>query len=57
MQQKKMILTITAVFMTAVFLLAVSAGCTQLERDGFSPIPQNSPPSWEVNPYGDGVFR
>jgi hypothetical protein len=57
MQIRKTILTITAVFMAAVFLSAASAGCTQLERDGFSPIPQNAPPSWEINPYGDGVFR
>ena len=50
-------LTIAAVCMTAVFLLLAAVGCTQLERDGLSPIPQNTPSSWEMNPYGDGVFR
>ena len=49
-------LTIPAVLMTAVFLLLGIAGCTQIERDGISPIPQNTPASWELNPYGD-VFR
>ena len=42
------------VLLTAAFLLIVLiAGCTQIERDGMSPIPQNSPGSWELNPYGD----
>jgi len=53
---KPISLTITAVLMTAVFLLLGIAGCTQIERDGISPIPQNTPASWELNPYGD-VFR
>lgn len=47
---------ITAVFYrTAVFLflLLLAAGCTQIERDGMSPIPQNSPGGWEMNPYGN----
>ena len=48
---------ITAVYnRTAVFLmlllLIVIAGCTRIERDGMSPIPQNSPGGWEMNPYG-----
>jgi hypothetical protein len=42
---------ITAVILAAVFLLLMS-GCTQIERDGISPIPQNTPASWEINPYG-----
>ncbi|MBR2345254.1 MAG: hypothetical protein IKA71_05660 [Lentisphaeria bacterium] len=41
------------VTLTAAFLLISIAGCTQLERDGISPIPQNSPGAWEINPYGD----
>jgi hypothetical protein len=42
------------VILTAAFLLMlITAGCTQLERDGLSPIPQNSPGGWEMNPYGD----
>ncbi|MBR7130676.1 MAG: hypothetical protein IKC82_01625 [Lentisphaeria bacterium] len=45
----------TAVITAAVFL-SVFSGCTQIERDGISPIPQNTPASWEINPYGD-VFR
>lgn len=42
---------ITAVVLAAVFLLLI-AGCTQIERDGISPIPHNTPASWEINPYG-----
>lgn len=45
---------LTAVSVAAVFLLT---GCTQIEREGISPIPQNTPASWEMNPYGEGVFR
>lgn len=33
---------------TAMFFIA---GCTELERQGYSPIPQNSPGAWEMNPY------
>jgi type IV pilus biogenesis protein CpaD/CtpE len=47
---KKRFFYTAAVLMAAVFLLLV--GCTQLERDGFSAIPQNSPASWEYTPYG-----
>ena len=39
------------VLLTAAILFF--AGCTQIERDGRSPIPQNRPASWELNPYGD----
>lgn len=35
----------------AFFALLVLAGCTETERRGYSPIPQNSPGAWEVNPY------
>lgn len=43
-----------AVLMAAAFLLGlVASGCTELERNGMSPIPQNSPGSWELRPYGD----
>ena len=42
------------VILTTAFLLALLiSGCTQIERDGMSPIPQNSPGAWEYNPYGD----
>ncbi len=51
---KKSKKTIAVVLLTAAFLLAwLQSGCTQLERDGFSPIPQNSPSGWEINPYGE----
>lgn len=50
LQMKKRFFYTAAVLMAAVFLLLV--GCTQLERDGFSAIPQNSPASWEYTPYG-----
>ena len=46
--------TYAVVLLTAAFLLTLlQIGCTQLERDGFSPIPQNSPGAWEINPYGE----
>ena len=39
------------------FLLAGMAfGCTARERAGYSAIPQNSPSSWETNPY-EGRIR
>jgi len=44
-------LTIAVVLLTAAILFF--AGCTEIERNGFSPIPQNTPASWELNPYGD----
>ena len=37
----------------AAVLLLWLAGCTESERSGFSSIPQNTPASWEVSPYGD----
>ena len=42
-------------FAVVVLTAAISflAGCTQIEREGRSPIPQNRPASWELNPYGD----
>ncbi|MBQ9787241.1 MAG: hypothetical protein IJW33_03635 [Lentisphaeria bacterium] len=49
----KKFLICTAVFAAAVFLFLFS-GCTQIERDGYSPIPRNTPASWELNPYGTG---
>jgi len=51
MNRNKCIRKITAVVLTAVFLLLI-AGCTQIERDGISPIPHNTPAAWELNPYG-----
>ena len=52
---KRIQFSLTAVALAAVFLL-LSGGCTQIEREGISPIPQNTPASWELNPYSD-VFR
>ena len=37
-----------AIFVTAMFFIP---GCTELERQGYSPIPQNSPGGWEMDPY------
>lgn len=34
-----------------VAMALAAAGCTELERKGYSPIPQNSPGAWEINPY------
>ncbi len=28
-------------------------GCTARERAGYSSIPQNTPASWEITPYGE----
>jgi len=33
-------------------LLGLASGCTERERQGYSAIPQNSPTSWEIRPYG-----
>ena len=41
-----------AVFLMFMLLMII-AGCTRIERDGMSPIPQNSPGGWELNPYGE----
>lgn len=46
--KKIAILTVIIAVITVFF-----AGCTELEREGLSPIPQNSPGGWEINPYGD----
>ena len=35
----------------AALLFLVISGCTEIERQGYSPIPQNSPGNWELNPY------
>ena len=43
-------------FLYLFFVLAVlfiACGCTERERMGYSVIPQNSPGSWELSPYGD----
>ena len=46
---------IKAVLVTAFFFL-LAGGCTDYERAGLSPLPQNRPASWEVNPFGNS-FR
>ena len=43
----------TAFFAAVVMVLTIASGCTDIERRGYSPIPQNSSPSWSNNPYGD----
>ena len=37
--------------LVAALLFMVISGCTEIERKGYSPIPQNSPGDWELNPY------
>jgi len=41
------------IFVMLVLLFLFLAGCTEYERSGYSPIPQNSPGGWEIAPYGD----
>lgn len=45
----KSIRAVTLIVAALLFLAA--AGCTEIERNGYSPIPQNSPGEWEINPY------
>lgn len=40
----------------AVIVAGLASGCTARERAGYSSIPQNSPSSWETNPY-EGRIR
>ena len=47
---KSPLLAAAIVLMAAFFFLL--AGCTPQERSGLSPIPQNSPATWELAPYG-----
>ena len=42
-----------AAALLAVLRAALAAGCTDIERRGISPIPQNRPASWETRPFGD----
>lgn len=45
-----------AAFPVAFLLLAVLiAGCSDQERRGVSPLPQNRPAGWETNPYGSSM--
>ncbi|MBQ7696775.1 MAG: hypothetical protein IJT50_16845 [Lentisphaeria bacterium] len=37
----------------AALVFLFLAGCTESERSGYSSIPQNTPASWEMSPYGD----
>ena len=46
-------ITLTVAFFAAVFLSILFTGCTERERRGLSSIPQNSPASWELTPYGN----
>lgn len=46
----------TAAIFAAVFSsFLLLAGCSEAEKRGYSSIPQNSPSSWEVNPFGDNL--
>jgi len=36
-----------------VILGLLLGGCTDIERGGVSPLPQNRPASWENKPFGD----
>ncbi|MBR7104708.1 MAG: hypothetical protein IKC65_07175 [Lentisphaeria bacterium] len=40
-------------FAAAAAVAGVVCGCTERERAGYSAIPQNSPASWEMRPFGD----
>ena len=40
----------------AAIIAGMASGCTARERAGYSSIPQNSPSSWETNPY-EGRIR
>jgi len=44
-------------WLLAVLLLAGIAGCTEYERKGISPLPQNRPSDWENRPWGDQGFQ
>ena len=36
-----------------VTALCLLGGCTARERAGYSSIPQNTPSSWSMQPYGE----
>ena len=42
---------IAAAVLAAAFLCVLS-GCSEQERRGLSPLPQNRPATWETQPYG-----
>jgi hypothetical protein len=48
---RRIAFNIAAVLATAAFF-CLPAGCTERERQGLSAIPQSSPTSWELQPYG-----
>lgn len=43
----KIFLFLAIVVLTVLFM----AGCTDLERRGYSTIPQNRPAAWETSPF------
>ena len=43
----------SGILLMLALLFLLIGGCAEYERAGFSPIPQNSPASWELTPYGD----
>ncbi len=48
--------TFTLCAVLAVIIAGMAFGCTERERAGYSSIPQNSPASWDINPY-EGEIR
>lgn len=48
---KRILLNAAAAVLAAAFF-CLGFGCTEQERMGMSPIPQNAPASWELQPYG-----
>ncbi len=43
---------LSAVILLTLLAAAWLAGCTPQEKQNLSPIPQNRPTNWELNPYG-----
>ncbi len=53
MNRKEQVFITVASLATVFFIIMLMTGCTEAERRGYSSIPQSSPASWEVNPYGN----
>ena len=51
--EDKLIIRLFAAASLAMILTALAAGCTDIERRGISPIPQNRPAGWETRPFGN----
>ena len=55
MRQFAKVLKNAALVAAFLFFTAVLAGCSEQERRGVSPLPQNRPVQWETNPYGSSM--